>query len=373
MRAGWIFDLRSVKKRQRIVVICLMTYGDFVLLIPFLLELRRQHPAAQLTVMCGRRGYRLCRLYRFVDEVVNLQGLKLGRAFAGTMSQLRSLWGADVIYSLHPFFWGAVLAFLLGGQSRIGFAQVYPRLFRPESGFQPRPGARRWQQSLIEHLLLTDARVMQTDQGHAWTRFPQLLGRAASSIHPLRGCLVAQYPRTAKATPLIILAPFSGWTPKTWPLADWRRLASELCTSLPQAEVMVSIDPSSAAAAQAAFAPEPRVRLFAPGDDFDLLFRTFASASLVVAGDSFPLHVSSALNVPTVALLGPNPPEWFGGQSARRVDVYHRIECSPCVQGRGQERCLRGFETCAALQAISVAEVAEQCRALLAVSASEFA
>ncbi len=357
---------------RRIVVISKMTFGDFVLVLPFLAELRRRHPAARITMVCGRRGSSLCALYPQVDEVLNLGLLRPGRAFLRTSARLLTLLRSDLVYALHPLLFSGAMAFFIRGRSRIGFSQATTRLYAgPPDGFVERPGVSRVGEWLLRRILLTDSRPMRTHDAHAAKRFLQLFGSPANvdGEPTLRGQLSTLYPRTSSTRPRIILAPFSGWTPRNWPLDRWVELARKLCAADPARQIVVSVDPSSAVAAQTAFAPLPEAKIFVPAEDFDHLFRTFAGAALVVSNDSFPLHAASALNVPSVGLFGPNIPLWFGGLAETHDDLFSPIECNPCVQRAGHEPCLRGLATCAALDAWSVEAVTARCLAVLAASA----
>ncbi|MGB8167263.1 MAG: glycosyltransferase family 9 protein [Chthoniobacteraceae bacterium] len=350
---------------RRIVLVCKMTYGDFVLVLPFLSELKRRHPQARVTMICGNRGHQLCQLYPWIDEVVNLDVIRSQLGFPAVLGRLVSLFRADVIYALHPFYFAAAVAFLLAGRRRVGFAQASVRLFETGRGFHSKLSTRPFQEWLIRHVLLHRAVTMETEEVHAADRFLQLLDPAPEPPPTLRGLLSGVYPRKPRTPLLVVLAPFSGWTPRNWPLERWVELAVRLRATLPEGALIVSVDPASAASARRAFAALPAVEIFQPGHDFDLLFRTFASAALIVSNDSFPLHVGSALDVPTIGLFGPNLPKWFGGRAVPHEDLFAAIECNPCVQGQGSEPCQRGLAVCAALEALSVEAVASRCLALL--------
>ena len=341
-----------------------MTYGDFVLLLPFLAELRRLYAAARITILCGRRGSRLCELYPMVNEVVNLGRVTSASQCLTTARRLISLFRSDIVFALHPIFDAGMLAFFLAGRQRIGFHNADVRLFDGEK-MTLRTTVSRFRAWLLRKILLTESQPMKIGDTHAVNRFLQLLIPPGHPRPSLQGQLSSQYPRKAGESPLIVLAPFSGWTPRNWPLERWVQLARLIISEKKGSRVLVSTDPSSSALAKEAFASVAGAELFNPGDDFDLLFRTFATADLIVSNDSFPLHAASALNVPSIGLFGPNVPRWFGGLSEMHEDLFEEIECSPCMQQQGREPCLRGFATCAALTAWSAESVAERCVALL--------
>jgi lipopolysaccharide heptosyltransferase II len=54
-------------------------------------------------------------------------------------------------------------------------------------------------------------------------------------------------------------------------------------------------------------------------------------ASLVVSNDSGPAHIAAALGAPVLAMYGPESPEFYGLIGRRARTIYHKIECSPCM------------------------------------------
>ena len=343
-----------------------MTFGDLILLIPFLKELRQCYPDACISLVCGGRGSAVCRRYPWIDEVINLAELKTWRGAIGIFGQLARLMRSDRVFALYPFFSAALIAFLLAGRKRLGFAQARTQLYVGRRGFTSHPSVSTLKNWIIRNVLLTNAVEMQIDERHASTRFNQVLGYDLASSDTLRGALRDVYPpNKSDIGRRIILAPFSGWQPKNWPIERWVRLGERLVLMDRQLEILVCCELDSKPAVENAFGHIAQVKAFCPGQDFDLFFRTFAMASLLVSNDSFPLHVGSALNVPSVGIFGPTLPKWFGSLAEPSVNLFQVIECNPCLQKRGTEPCLKGLKTCAAISTLTVDRVAEECLTLL--------
>ena len=55
------------------------------------------------------------------------------------------------------------------------------------------------------------------------------------------------------------------------------------------------------------------------------------SLSILISNDSGPMHVASALGVPTVAVFGPTDERETGPLSPRARVVRQHVECSPCL------------------------------------------
>lgn len=106
--------------------------------------------------------------------------------------------------------------------------------------------------------------------------------------------------------PLVVLAPTAGWGAKEWPAARYgavaKALAAQGCTVLVNASpigvdaVANLVVACSSGAASAVPCTLPQLTA--------LLRHT----SLLIAGDSGPLHLAAALGVPVVSIFGPTDP-----------------------------------------------------------------
>ena len=67
-------------------------------------------------------------------------------------------------------------------------------------------------------------------------------------------------------------------------------------------------------------------------------------STLFITNDSGPMHISAALDVPTIALFGSTDPTLTGPVSENSVVIKKDIECSPCFNRtchKGDYRCLK--------------------------------
>ena len=82
---------------------------------------------------------------------------------------------------------------------------------------------------------------------------------------------------------------------------------------------------------------------------------------LLVGNDSAPIHMASAMNLPTYSLWGPTNPKRYGDPLPHHTTFFKKIECSPCYSYGEFPAC--NDNQC--MQAISVAEVWETLQAAL--------
>ncbi len=86
-----------------------------------------------------------------------------------------------------------------------------------------------------------------------------------------------------------------------------------------------------------------------------------AAVDLLVACDSGPVHLASAVRTPVLAVFGPTSPERWGPPPPGRV-VRHAIACAPC-SNHGGERCPEGHHRC--MTELAPETVAAEARAML--------
>ena len=114
-------------------------------------------------------------------------------------------------------------------------------------------------------------------------------------------------------TALILLNPGSGGDHKRWAVDAFRRLGEELAVRL-GARVAIPWGPGEEPLARATAHGMRTGGLVPPPTTIAEMVALFRRATLVVGGDTGPIHVAAALGVPTIGLYGPT--------SARRNGPY---------------------------------------------------
>jgi heptosyltransferase-2 len=285
----------------------------------------RHHPAVASVIVYDKRG---------VDR--GLRGLwRVARAVRST--------GARRAFLAQGSMRTAALALLAGIPERIGFATSAGRA-------------------------LYTRRVPYDRSAHHATRLWQLADRPGHATHPsVRPSLVpgdedVAAVRTVLAshavegtTPLVALAPGSVWATKRWP--GFAELASQLTGGpdpiLPRDARLVVIGGEADAGLARDIADAVHHAGGAPVIDATGRLSLLASAALIarcraiVTNDSAPLHLASAMNIPTIALFGPTVPTMGFGPlaSASHVVGHAALSCRPC-HAHGPMACPLGHWRC---------------------------
>jgi ADP-heptose:LPS heptosyltransferase len=169
--------------------------------------------------------------------------------------------------------------------------------------------------------------------------------------------------------PYIYCAAEAGWRARQLTDEQWTAIIRDFLQAFPGHTIVVH----GAPAAVKEFALEARVVGYAQGSIQDL-FDKVAAAALVIAPDSFALHLASFYDVPAIGYFGPAHPHRFRPTAAGSSSLFHRPECSPCLQLRGDSPCRKGLNQCSSLAAMKPAEfiaVAQAALKILGENASD--
>lgn len=122
------------------------------------------------------------------------------------------------------------------------------------------------------------------------------------------------------SSPLILLNPGSGGDHKRWAVEAFRRLGEELAVRL-GARVAVTWGPGEETLAGAIAHGMRPGALVPPPTTIPEMIALFRRATLVVGGDTGPIHVSAVLGVPTVGLYGPTSAQRNGPYGPRVTTI----------------------------------------------------
>ncbi len=155
----------------------------------------------------------------------------------------------------------------------------------------------------------------------------------------------------ADAGSIVVVHAGGGREIKQWNLDRFADVANRLAASC-GAAIVLSGDAGDRALVDAVKADlEPAVRRvdLAGRADLVTLAAVLEKANLLVTGDTGPMHLAAALDVPVVAVFGPSDPTRWGPFSPRARVVRVSLPCSPCNRiRRPPERCRGHVPDCLA-------------------------
>jgi heptosyltransferase I len=298
---------------MRIALVRLSALGDVVHALPVAATLRAALPAARLVWIVERGAAPLVAAHPALDEVLVLDTRRGGpargpRRLATTAAAIVALRrrigrGAfDVAVDLQGLFKSALVTLATGAPVRVGLSAGRRR--EPLSAIfatrriEPPPTARH----VVEQHLALLATLGVTD----W-RLEFALPRDRAAEARIDGVLAAAGVKPTDA--VVVLSPGAGRPAKRWPPGRFRGLARRLGEET-AARVVVVWGPGEATLAGEVAAGLPV--LLAPPTTLPELIALLRRATVVVAGDTGPLHLAAAAGRPCVGLYGPTSPERNG-------------------------------------------------------------
>lgn len=118
----------------------------------------------------------------------------------------------------------------------------------------------------------------------------------------------------------VLMNPGAGWGAKCWPAE--RYAAVTACLPAMGLAAVVNIGPGESTLANA-FSSNPNARVFLMSGSIGQLIACTRRASLFIGGDTGPLHLAAALNIPVVGIYGPTNPARNGPYGTRAIVLRH--------------------------------------------------
>jgi len=295
---------------RAIALVKLSSLGDVIHALPAAEALAAAFPRTRLAWLVERRESALLRNHPAVDDVIDVdtRAWRSARTPAQLLAVVRGIRALrrtllasrfDVAIDMQGLVKSGAVARATGAPLRIGFAAGWSRerlnaLFTTRR-VAPPPQARH---VVDQYLSLLEPLGIAVPPGRARFRLPT---RAAAESR-IDDFFVGVGLKSRQR--LVVLNPGAGRGDKRWPVARFRALAERLCHEH-GAQVLVLWGPREGEAARAiAEISAPRPAL-APPTDLDELAAVARRASVMVAGDTGPLHLAAAVGTACVGLYGP--------------------------------------------------------------------
>lgn len=321
---------------SRILIVRLSALGDIVHALPVLAELRQAFPSAAIDWVVDARH---SAFFTYVEGVNRRLVVRAATASshenvvtfagnAGLLSVVRFMRQQqyDIAFDLQGLIKSAALAGLSGAARVIGFAPG--RLREPQAAWFYSEAIGSPADAHVVHKNLGTLGVVGITPGEP--RFP--LRVPASAVADEISGRFGRY---------VVLNPGGGWPNKRWPPSRLGELAIRIRDRFELGSIVIW-GRREEALADAVVAASDEAAVRAPATGLGDLIALSARASLMVSGDTGPLHIAAALDTPVVGLFGPTVPSrngpWDGDDEVvSRSDVcacYHKRECSqatPCL------------------------------------------
>ncbi|MGH9727015.1 MAG: glycosyltransferase family 9 protein [Candidatus Acidiferrales bacterium] len=292
---------------ERFLILRMGALGDIVHTLPAVVALRESFPRAEIDWLVDRKWSPILEGNPDAGKIMSIDR----RSWRNVLATIRELRAARYTIALdfQSLYRSAILARLSGAPRRVGFDNSYAREAAATLFYTKKVTPRRTHK--IEHNLeLVESIGARAKE----VRFPLFVSsEAAERVNHILS--------THGINDLFVLSPGGGWGSKCWPAERYGALHRALVERYGWPGV-ISFGPNERGLAEsvrrAAGLPEPLVELF----NLPQLMALLRRAKFVVAADTGPLHLASALGTPVVGLYGPTDPARNGPFS--KCDVVVR-------------------------------------------------
>jgi len=336
---------------MNVLIVRLGALGDIVHTIPAAAALRAAYPDARIDWLVDGRHRELLTLVPVIDRIVSLEKSSLG----GWLEVARQLRPAryDVALDFQGLLKSAVLARASGAQRVIGFS-IWHLREKTATPFYSDAIDTTSNGAMSAHVIRKNLRLL-TAVGVEDERIAFPL----SAVHSDAADTVRGH---AAGSPIALLNPGAAWPNKRWLPARFGEVAAflhEVKGYVP----FVLWGPGEEALASAVVEASAGSARLAPPTRLADLVELCRAASLMVSGDTGPLHIAAAVGTPIVSLFGPTDPERNGPWAADDANVSRFASCS-CHYLRRCHRadwCLASITTAEVTAAIQVRTQSARC------------
>ncbi|MCG8405018.1 MAG: lipopolysaccharide heptosyltransferase I [Phycisphaerales bacterium] len=352
-------DLRHCEF-QRILIIKPSSPGDIIHALPVLRGLRRRYPNAHIAWLVATSFVNLLDADPALDEVIPFDRRRFGRLgrsltvnrdFRAFLKKLRAR-RFDLVIDLQGLFRSGFFSYLCGAANRIGFrdAREFAWLFYNHKitrlnrdkhaadknyavakmlGFDDKP---------LDFTVAIDDNDRQNMEA--------LLAKAGIR-------------QDTPTRPYAVLVPGTRWETKCWPVDRYGRLAHLIDERHGMKSILVGGASDIEAGNEAVEKSGGSAYSLCGQTTLRQLAALIDRASVVVTGDSTPMHIAAAHGRPLVALFGPTNPDRTGPYGRRDDVVRLDLECSPCYY-RKLRQCPNSHACMQDLDVTVIAEAVDQ-------------
>ena len=361
--ARWAPPPRVVLPLHKILLLRMERIGDLLMAVPAITALHTRAPDAELHLVVGSWNEQLARLIPGVTRIETLDPTWLARDTPGatTFELIRRAanWraaGFDLAVNFEPDIRTNGLLALSGAPHRVGF----------HSGGGGAFLTRALPFDTTAHTATNTLRLVDTilPGGPGQVGDDAALEAAGLEVPDVAREEMAT--RLAHAGPVVIgINPSGGRRLKQWDPDRFAQVATRLARAHHATVALGFGAPKDRPLVNAIMAAVPEdVRVVDLADQLDLvgLAALCERLTLLITGDTGPMHLAAAVGTPIVAIFGPSDPRRYAPLATKARVVRADLWCSPCNRIRlPPTRCRDRLPDClAAIDADAVCRAADE-------------
>lgn len=307
-----------VLESPRILVIKISSFGDLILSIPSLREIRHKFPKAEIKLLTSKSMQSFIYDCPYVDEIITLDDKY--KKLKNTLRIAKSLryQSFDYIIDLQNNHFSHLIAFLSMPRYSFGYSLRWGFLLAKKIKYNRNLSPLDSQEKIL-----------------------QLLGIKFREKKLIFWERKAEFPFSIPGTELIgiNLSASKKWQSKNWPLKNILKLIDLINKNLPSYHIVLIGDKNSQEYAKnISDTNNPSVINLCAKTTFRDLPQLLSKLSVLITPDTATLHLSCALGVSTIALFGPTDPKRHAVKASKLHVLYEKLPCSFCYRPRCRQQ-----------------------------------
>lgn len=287
---------RRMFEPKKILLTRLSAIGDCVLTIPVAVRVKQLWPNSHLSWIVDCRAGELLEQHSAIDEVIQIERgwLKRPGQWPELRRQLRDQ-QFDLVLDPQGLTKSALLGWFSGASTRVGLDYSHGREIAPWLATRR---VKRRARHMVDTYLQVLSPWTEVAEGQAQFDMPQYSKSAqtAERILTQLNLLGAHW---------VALNPGAGWTTRLWPVERFGMLAREILREHGRRSVVFWAGESEALMARVVEEESQGAAVMAPKTSLTEMLELLRGASLMVTGDTGPMHIASSVGTPCVSLHGP--------------------------------------------------------------------
>jgi len=305
---------------NRILVVNVNWFGDAIMTTPALKAIKEKFPLSFVAVMAPDRVREVFSDNPYADEVIIFDEKKSHRGLLSKVSFIKQLRAKkfDTVFLVHRSFTRALICFLAGIKTRIGYKRP-KNIFIVNFPITPPPKNIHKQDYYL--YLFEKAGINISDKLAKVYIEEKLLEKYKNEMVAIR----------KKHSYLVGINPSANWLLKRWPSENFATLCDKLTKELNCGIIAIGAKADTTAVNEVIHAMEEKAYNFCGKTSIKELAALIKNVDLFISNDSGPAHLSASLGVNTLVLFGPTS-SVLSAPRGERVEILKKsIQCEiPC-------------------------------------------
>ena len=313
---------------RKILIIRLSGIGDVVHTLPLLGALRKKYPHAYIAWLVQKKAEEVLLGHPYLDELITFDRDRWISRLWPLIKKLRKR-KFDLVVDSHGQFRSGLFAQVTGAKLRLGFNPKNGREFNSLFiNFKAPPFPGDWH-AVDRYLGLASLLGAEIERKEFLIQIGEAEKEYVERFLEEEGI--------EKGELLIALNPGSSWKSKIWPGKNYAHLADILIKKF-TAKVMLLWGPGEEKLIESIISLMEEKPLIAPRTSLKELASLISRCILFIGNDSAPLHIASALSIPSIGLYGPTDPKRNGPYGSGNVAIRKDLSTLSCRR-KGCRRC----------------------------------